>query len=119
MRAGFIPFPISLRNSAAAVTNLLIKTECKYWYVSDDIPTKKLADTVTGHLDGHQIKTLEVPTLSELFSAPTEAPLPPLGSIGLDQPCIIQHSSGSTSLPKPITVTQGMVLPYGYAPCRH
>jgi acyl-CoA synthetase (AMP-forming)/AMP-acid ligase II len=118
MRAGFIPFPISLRNSAAAVTNLLVKTNCRYWYVSDDIATQKLAGTAIGQLDSHQIKNLEVPTLSELLSALDEDLLPPLGNVGLDEPCIIQHSSGSTSLPKPITITQRMVLPYGYGPCK-
>lgn len=118
MRAGCVPFPISTRNSPAGVANLLAKTDCKYWFVSDDVTTQKLANVSVGQLPGHEIKNLTVPKFSELFSATAEGLLPPLGPIDLEEPCIILHSSGSSSLPKPITITQRMILPYGYGPCK-
>lgn len=119
MRAGCVPFPISTRNSPAGVANLLAKTDCKYWFVSDDVTTQKLANVAVGQLPGHGIKNLAVPKFSDLFNASIEDLLPPLGTIDLDGPCIVLHSSGSSSLPKPITLTQRMVLPYGRGPCKH
>ncbi|TFK37245.1 hypothetical protein BDQ12DRAFT_214647 [Crucibulum laeve] len=116
--AGYVPFPISKRNSVAAIVRLLASTGARYLYVSDDEGTY---DLVTGaiHLlasgGSQEIALIPVPTFEDLSSDVEDGlpSLPPLLEIARDAPCAILHSSGSISFPKSITLTHRMVLQYG------
>ncbi|KAG6837399.1 putative NRPS-like protein biosynthetic cluster [Arthromyces matolae] len=67
MHAGFVPFPISPRNSDIGVANLLQKTKAKYMFTSKDNAMQGLAESaleVPG-VDGVQI--LSIPSFDELY----------------------------------------------------
>ncbi|KAH7914162.1 acetyl-CoA synthetase-like protein [Hygrophoropsis aurantiaca] len=110
MRAGFVPFPISTRNSCAAVCHLLTKTRTKYLYVSQDNGMLALVATVLQNLGDHTVHVFAMPAFEDLYDpadggARNRHLLPPMITPDWSFPSIVLHSSGTTSFPKPITYT--------------
>ncbi|KAF7343921.1 General substrate transporter [Mycena venus] len=114
--ANCVPFPISPRNSPAAVVNLLRKTSC-HRIVSTCVTLDALLVGVKeelGHVDpDFTLKIEEVPSLSQVYpnlgdEKPDRAfdPYPASANRpALDDVCLYLHSSGSTGLPKAIPET--------------
>ncbi|KAF8989318.1 hypothetical protein BDQ17DRAFT_1288574 [Cyathus striatus] len=122
MLAGFVPFPISSRNSPAAVAHLLRVGDCKAIIFSEDDATqaqaKKAFDIFyENEPNASPVVVISVPTYEDLFENPEISknypPLRKLGNVTHDSVCIIIHSSGSVSFPKPIKTTYRMLIQYG------
>ena len=95
-RKKIIPFPISIRNSAAAVAHLLTLTKTWYLWVGDG-PVKILADEVLTHTKDNPPTTLSFPSFARLYNNdPPLTPEQPLyqESVSLDSHAVILHSSG-------------------------
>ena len=101
-RAGFVSFPISPRNSPAAVAYLLTKTSSEYVLVGAE---QNLQDLFAATLQlmreenaplPHQIT---MPTFEDLYVQGTDTyvPLPPLDA-DFDEPTVMMHSSGSSMI---------------------
>ncbi|KAK0200586.1 NRPS-like enzyme [Desarmillaria ectypa] len=115
MRLGFIPFPISTRNSVAAIVHLMKSTDAKYLIVSQDVSLQNTADIVCrqfweADIDD-KINTIPMPHFSDLFSVkPGEYDLLPPVRPDWSQTALIIHSSGLTRFPSPIYTTYKNVL---------
>ncbi|KAJ7153945.1 hypothetical protein C8R43DRAFT_1096467 [Mycena crocata] len=120
IRANLIPFPISPRNSPAAVVDLLLKTGC-HRVVATCTTLKPLLAGVeqgTAQADPNFHLNIEkVPSLNEIYpniGGETEASAfesygeytPP----SFDDICIYLHSSGSTGMPKAIPQTHRALM---------
>ncbi|KAF5361117.1 hypothetical protein D9758_009087 [Tetrapyrgos nigripes] len=116
MRAGFIPFPISPRNSAVAVAHLINVTKSKYVLVSSDTAMQGLYNIAREQFPkDSDVKVFNMPTYEQLYGTQSEL-LPPLENVKIDDAAVILHSSGSTAFPKPITLTFRMMLQAGLTP---
>lgn len=98
-RAGFVSFPISPRNSPAAVAHLLTKTSSEYLIVGSEQNLQELA-AAAFHLMQEANTSLpdrmQMPVFEELYVHNFDAafePLPPLNA-DLDEPTVMMHSSG-------------------------
>ncbi|KAG2068654.1 putative aminoadipate reductase [Suillus decipiens] len=116
MFAGLVPFPMSPRNSAAAVTTMMQKIGCRRLITSGHLASLidgVKAGFVSSAIETSQLQIDEVPALKELYptlvsGAPNEAivsysslALPPSENGVL----FYLHSSGSTGFPKPIPIS--------------
>ena len=135
IRAGYRAFPISPRNSPAAIVHLLNKTGSHLVLVSDDAPMQALAAATREALEGaeellamdqnerkqHEVKWLATPSFHDFYPVegvdPNFESLPPMARPELSSPALILHSSGSTSFPKPIPITQRILLQWSRIPC--
>ncbi|KAF8576894.1 acetyl-CoA synthetase-like protein [Ramaria rubella] len=111
-----LPFPISTRNSAAAVAHLVGAKDIKYIWVTEG-PMRTLIDEalIQGGLDNVEI--LNIPSFSELYvdtsrscTPQVEEPEDGHPTVDLDRPALILHSSGSTAFPKPLVWTHRFLL---------
>ncbi|KAF6743956.1 hypothetical protein DFP72DRAFT_1079255 [Ephemerocybe angulata] len=93
IRAGHCAFPISPRNSDAAVATFCTRQALSMFFVSGDRAIQKLAQSTQGQLDGDSVVIL--------------------GDIGRDATALILHSSGSTSFPKPIHLSHRNLVRMG------
>ncbi|KAG2133352.1 putative aminoadipate reductase [Suillus clintonianus] len=127
--AGLVPFPVSHRNSAAAVLSIMQKTKCRR-LVTTHHSLSSLIDGIKAGIvsSGTEISRLqldEMPALKDLYPAldtgsPDEdfvsyPPRAPRSS--QDDVLFYLHSSGSTGLPKPIPTTNQSVIDWCTAPC--
>ncbi|KAK0215362.1 NRPS-like enzyme [Armillaria nabsnona] len=112
MRLGYIPFPISVRNSAPAVAHLMKTTNAKYLIISGDPPVQAIADLVCHQYDGDSITTIPMPKFNDIYSCDlkTHEPLPPFKQPEWTQTALILHSSGTTGFPSPISLTHEFLL---------
>ncbi|KLO13762.1 acetyl-CoA synthetase-like protein [Schizopora paradoxa] len=116
MRAGFIVFPISTRNSASAIAHLLTKTTVSHLLVGRENALQTLASDSLNLLSDRPI-TSTMPTFEDVYSTSDSfTPLSP-SKARLESPAIILHSSGSTAFPKSITwkhsfLLQTSLIPY-------
>ncbi|KZT61228.1 acetyl-CoA synthetase-like protein [Calocera cornea HHB12733] len=118
VRAGFVAFPISTRNSVPAVEHLVKATSCHY--IVGSVPTSGALGTalqettaeVLAHLPS--VHLLDVPKYTDLYPRLESQPVKPYDaqedasrtpSLPHETPIIILHSSGSTSFPKPIPMS--------------
>lgn len=120
IRAGCQAFPISPRNSPAAVIHLLQETRSKYLLISHDPSIQKLIGSVypSPALKSSVGEPITIPTFEYLFGG-TESdfdPLPPMQQQECNRPSLILHSSGSTSHPKPIGIVSHQLVDAGLAP---
>ncbi|KAF8129526.1 acetyl-CoA synthetase-like protein [Boletus edulis] len=107
--AGLVPFPVSPRNSAAAVVNMMQKTNCSR-IVTLYHAHKVLIDGIRNEIEGKELTVHELPAFHYVFpklgqevAADAFVPYPPsLERPDLDSPAIYMHSSGSTGFPKAI-----------------
>ncbi|KAJ6574353.1 hypothetical protein B0H19DRAFT_1371452 [Mycena capillaripes] len=110
LRAGCPVFPLSPRNSDAAIAHLIAESGVKYLLVSQDAHMQDIARKANGILQSKNvhITLIPIPTYEEICADEREDrdALPPLQHIDDDQVMIIAHSSGSTSFPKIIPLTQ-------------
>ncbi|THH28009.1 hypothetical protein EUX98_g6169 [Antrodiella citrinella] len=106
IRADCIVFPISTRNSAAAVAYLLTKIKVTHVLVGSEGPYQTLATAALKIMQdaGTPIPDTSVTFTFEEIMKEDEVfePLPKL-KYEWDDTCAIMHSSGSTAFPKPIT----------------
>lgn len=125
MRAGFVPFLISTRNSPEAVAHLMAATGSHALLVSEDPVTNELAgaairlfEATNDRAEGpKKIQTIVAPSFERLYEhteETTSANTIPAMTAGTtldkwDRLCIVAHSSGTTSLPKPISLTHRMI----------
>lgn len=115
MRAGFIPFPMSIRNPVPAIVHLMKSTGARHLIVSQDASLQNAVDEVCRQfcevdLDD-KIITIPAPHFRDLFSVkPGE--YDPLPHVRPDwsQTALVLHSSGSTRLPSPIYTTHKNTL---------
>lgn len=131
LRAGFTGFPISSRNSPAALAHLLAKTNVKALFVSPDDPTQNLvhagletlqATSQQGAASGvYKPYVASIPMHGELYPADEIEPfvyLPDMKDVNIDAKAVILHSSGSTAFPKPIPYTHRNLLENARGPCK-
>ncbi|KDQ23277.1 hypothetical protein PLEOSDRAFT_1068285 [Pleurotus ostreatus PC15] len=118
MRAGCKVFPISPRNSDAGTANMMQKMGVRYMFVSSDQAMQDLAERACERLD-QEVKLLPIPTFRELYGHAkhiSSEPVPPIIETGPEDIAIILHSSGSTSFPKPISLSNRNLLQWGMQP---
>ncbi|KAF8997177.1 hypothetical protein BDQ17DRAFT_887302 [Cyathus striatus] len=122
MLAGFVPFPISNRNSPAAVAHLLRVGDCKAIIISQDHAAQSQIGSAFKILKEDEpevlsVVSISVPTYEYLFEntqmIKMYAPLRTLRDATHDSLGIIIHSSGSVSFPKPINISYRMLLQQG------
>jgi acyl-coenzyme A synthetase/AMP-(fatty) acid ligase len=111
--AGLAPFLVSYRNSAAAVVDMMKKTNCSR-IVTLHHAHNALVENIRKEIPGRQLVVDELPTpsyyafpkLGSEIEADPFVPYPvPASRPDLDSPAIYFHSSGSTGFPKPILHT--------------
>ncbi|KAH7929530.1 acetyl-CoA synthetase-like protein [Leucogyrophana mollusca] len=125
IRANYVVFPISPRNSAAAVAHLLDKVGVDHVLVGRE---QVMQDLVNDALDvlRDQYPSAPTPNLSPMFIfedlfLPTEdghamSETLPFKYKGPNSPLIILHSSGSTGFPKPVPWTNHTLSQLALAP---
>ncbi|KIM43694.1 hypothetical protein M413DRAFT_443603 [Hebeloma cylindrosporum] len=115
MRAGFIPYPMSPRNTAAAIIKLLQDTSCHRLLTTQET-LRPLITEVTSELSSsdspYDLSIEEVPPLLDIFpklgyekEEDAFEPYPSGVRPPLDDVLIYLHSSGSTGFPKTIRQT--------------
>lgn len=103
IRAGYTPFPLSPRNSPAAIAHLLAKTGATHMFVSEDPSMQALSAGSLKMLagqGGQKVERLPTPFFDELYQPRPEEdarPLPPLAKADLSAAGVILHSSGKSS----------------------
>ncbi|KAF5347380.1 hypothetical protein D9758_011283 [Tetrapyrgos nigripes] len=120
MRAGFVAFPISTRNSADSVVHLLKITGAQHVYVSADPAMQSLAsDAINRSSSTGLIQTHSTLAFEDLYDSThpqvqsRNAVLLPEFVIGnMKEPCVILHSSGTTSFPKAIVYNHSDLLQF-------
>ncbi|THH03014.1 hypothetical protein EW145_g6601, partial [Phellinidium pouzarii] len=111
---GAAVFPISTRNSAPAVAFLLAETKAKYLFVSAERALQDLAydsDKLLG--SDVEVQKMEMPVFEDVFPTKRFDPhfeMVPSAKLVMDGPSLIYHSSGTTSFPKPISLTHRSLL---------
>ncbi|KAK0184185.1 NRPS-like enzyme [Armillaria mellea] len=110
MRLGYIPFPISVRNSAPAIAHLMKMTKAKHLVISEDPPIQTISDLVCHQCDSNSITTIPMPRFSDIFFCKTYESLPPFKQPVWTQTALILHSSGTTGFPNPISLTHEFLL---------
>ncbi|TFY54516.1 hypothetical protein EVJ58_g8816 [Rhodofomes roseus] len=123
MRAGYTPFPISTRNSPAAVAYLLEKTNAQHVLVGLDQAMQDLARDAFEILKSQsQFATVPgtspMPVFSDLYGADiadVAVEDVPYEQRGLEERTFLLHSSGSTAFPKQIPFTYRSILQFARA----
>lgn len=103
LRAGWTGFPLSPRNSAEVVAELLIKSNTTHIIVSSDSGMQNLAAASAKLLDhGREIPAHTAPTFDDLYPGSGAGKLEVMkihaANLSLDAPCAILHSSGTACL---------------------
>ncbi|KAI0673258.1 acetyl-CoA synthetase-like protein [Trametes maxima] len=116
MYLGCTPFPISVRNSAAAVAHLVRGTSVRDLFVSPDGGMQRIANEAREILsaEGYEINLLPLPTFEDFYDEHDESLPIKMGPVHENKPAIILHSSGSTSFPKPITLLHRNFTRWGF-----
>ncbi|KAF5366031.1 hypothetical protein D9758_006730 [Tetrapyrgos nigripes] len=110
MRAGYQPFPLSTRNSPAAIAHLLQKKDVQHIFVTTDGPAKKTMNTAVQDFGLTTVNVHDMPTFDQLYKSDKVVDLPVLEGVTQDNIAVILHSSGSTAFPKPIPVTMRLLM---------
>lgn len=122
LKADCVPFLISIRNTPEAISNLLYLTKCTTILSSSDAMTEGLVAASIKLFEEStdtKIHCIPAPSFVQLYGpnvVPTSAPVMPKKSIEevMNAPCVLSHSSGTTSLPKPIMLTHRMISQVGF-----
>ncbi|KAI0040339.1 acetyl-CoA synthetase-like protein [Auriscalpium vulgare] len=122
MRLGLVPFPISVRNSAAAVAHLIKSAHVLQLLVSPDPAMKRLAAEAAEMLseDGLQIEVLSMVLFDDIkdggAGSATDGEDLEFKKLGIDDVLILMHSSGSTAFPKVVPFTNRAALQWSSGP---
>ncbi|OSD00953.1 acetyl-CoA synthetase-like protein [Trametes coccinea BRFM310] len=120
LRAGCVAFPISTRNSAAAIADMLQKTGASHLMISRDALIKEMAQDALSSLPAGQTTLHNMPAFEVLFpsehaqldeACEENVELPK--AFDLNSKAIIMHSSGSMDFPKPFYWTHKQVIAMG------
>ncbi|KAI0060400.1 acetyl-CoA synthetase-like protein [Artomyces pyxidatus] len=114
MRLGFVPFPISIRNSPLAVAHLIKSSHVFQLLVSPDPAMQRLsADAVTIlEQDGISVEVLpmiQFDDISDRNNVDVDLNCR-FGKLNMDNIVCVFHSSGSTAFPKVIPMSNRTVL---------
>ncbi|KAJ3535272.1 hypothetical protein NM688_g7002 [Phlebia brevispora] len=115
IRAGHVAFPISPRNSPAAIAHLISETGVICIFVGVEESVQHLADAALRCLSESEKPVpgvAQFPLFADLYQSDPSMPLeilPPL-VFEWDDPLVILHSSGSTAFPKPLVYTHERFL---------
>ncbi|KAF8200278.1 hypothetical protein BJ912DRAFT_1020035 [Pholiota molesta] len=123
MRAGYIAFPISPRNSPSAVAHLIKSVGVQYVLVGNDQSMSDLADGSIRALKANyeeqaiEPQLIPIPHFGDLFvdTGDDFKSLPPIRK-GPNDIIIYLHSSGSTAYPKPIPWTNHRLIQLALIP---
>ena len=117
--ANIQPFPMSPRNSAAAVISMMEKTKC-HRLITTHSSLGPLIDEVKADFVSHgtgtgQLQINEISALKDLYpeSSPNGESVPythPASRSSQDDILVYLHSSGSTGFPKPIPITNLSII---------
>ena len=123
MRAGYTVFPISPRNSPAAVAHLLKKAQVTHVLIDAQDALKTLFTKSIEFLE-EDIKSnlssssfLSFAEVHQSYTLGTVTEPPPVATFDLDNVAFIVHSSGSTAFPKPIFWTHYRFILLSWIPC--
>ncbi|KAI8989661.1 acetyl-CoA synthetase-like protein [Trametes punicea] len=116
MYLGYAVFPISIRNSAPAIAHLVRRTSLRHLFVSQDPSMQRLAHETKELLaqDDYEVELLPLPEFQHLYNEREDGLDIELGPISEKQTCLILHSSGSTSFPKPIHFPHRHLTRWGF-----
>ncbi|KAG8707500.1 hypothetical protein FRC08_000466 [Ceratobasidium sp. 394] len=114
MRAGLVPFPMSTRTNPQGIAHLCAQTKTTRIVVGGSPAVLELGQTVRSLLieNRHTLELVQPPSFSDLYahlsqlnpsSLEATEPFPELKPTGNESIVNIQHSSGSTGMPKPIS----------------
>ncbi|KZT73185.1 acetyl-CoA synthetase-like protein [Daedalea quercina L-15889] len=124
IRANYVAFPISTRNSPAAVAHLIEKTGVRHILVGREHAMQELAAQSLEVLKAHygavpEVELSPMPIFDDLYSSGQAVPSEdvPYERWGPDTPALILHSSGSTTFPKPIYCTLHRLLQFVRVSC--
>ncbi|KAJ6491913.1 acetyl-CoA synthetase-like protein [Mycena sanguinolenta] len=117
--AGLVPFPISHRNTTAAIFHLLKNTGSHR--VLKTKGSERIVEAVANDNAAYELSIEEIPFLGQIYPHLGHetiehpfVPYPnPTTSIPLDNIALYLHSSGSTGLPKPIPQTHRSIIHQG------
>ncbi|GJP95963.1 acetyl-CoA synthetase-like protein [Aspergillus niger] len=110
MKTGHAALLLSTRNSQAAFHHLLLKTSCSVLVDGSERPQlKKVVDQVEIACSDLGLQRWRMDPVGDVFVASPVTPYPHQENFAdiEDRPAIIIHSSGTTGLPKPVTLTHG------------
>ncbi|EPQ57834.1 acetyl-CoA synthetase-like protein [Gloeophyllum trabeum ATCC 11539] len=126
VRAGLVPFPISPRNSAPAIHNMLSKTGC-HRLLTTKAFLKPLLESCQAEFAGKgcELEIDEIPAFMDVYpllgKETANDPFEPFvledWNPAMDDVTLYLHSSGSTGFPKPIPQTHRTVLHWCSLPC--
>ncbi|KAA6414504.1 MAG: hypothetical protein FRX48_01253 [Lasallia pustulata] len=104
VKAGYTTLFNSPRNSLQGHVNLFKSTECTTLVTSEPVPPY-----VAPLLAGYAMRVLRIPGNEELLDGPVfpNYPFEKTLEDAHTEPFVILHTSGSTGLPKPVTLTHG------------
>ncbi|KLO19193.1 acetyl-CoA synthetase-like protein [Schizopora paradoxa] len=121
LRAGIPVVPIAPVNTAEAAAHLLTGTRSRYILVSQDPSSQKLAksavELISEEAERGRPQILDMPVYSDIFLKGGQIRRLPEMNFDLYGPAIYVHSSGSTSLPKPIIWTHAELLQTAATQC--
>lgn len=120
VRAGHTAFPISPRNSPAAIAHLVKTAKVSHLVVGQEKNFQALVEASVALMDGEKPKQHIIPRFDELYLPNSAESFVPLSfrKPGHDEVGIILHSSGSTAFPKPIPWTHYQLMHIAIFPCK-
>ncbi|EKM50750.1 uncharacterized protein PHACADRAFT_153004 [Phanerochaete carnosa HHB-10118-sp] len=124
MRAGIVPFPMSPRNPAPAIVDMLKRTSCHRIVCQPSMHSMLPDVQFELENENYTLQIDSLPELEEIFPALRGAsstdlcePYPPSNRpFSMDDNFFYLHSSGSTGFPKPIPQRQADILHTCHAP---
>ncbi|KAG5724635.1 L-aminoadipate-semialdehyde dehydrogenase [Termitomyces sp. T112] len=111
--AGFVPFPISPRNTASSVACMLEKVACHRLLINNSLLPFVIAAVNTSLSDCYEVLIEEIPSISivyprlayEAAAHPFQRYPDPPRRLSATDICMILHSCGSTGSPRAIPLT--------------
>ncbi|KAH9475986.1 putative NRPS-like protein biosynthetic cluster [Psilocybe cubensis] len=120
MRAGLVPYPMSPRNTPAAIVKLLNETSC-HRLITTQETLRPLLDEIKAELPSLVIE--EAPPLFDIFPRlgheKLDDPFEPYSQgprAHMDEVAMYIHSSGSTGMPKTIAQTTRILMEWSKLP---